>query len=167
VYVVQSKGWFYQLLPATAAVCLAAAAMLVEMAGHQRANRTALLASLTATAGALAVPLIMQLVGGPYRNPVVQKLLPAVEKYADNGTIYAFTSSVSLAFPLVNEAHFRWASRFPAQWILPGVLRPLPNPQSLDPRIADRLRLLERYAAAAVIEDLEQAPPDLVIVDKN
>ncbi len=141
VYVVQSKGrtFQYQLLPATAAACLTAAAMTVELATRRQTSQTARLLSLIG-GGALAIPLIMLLAGGAYRNPVAQRLLPAVEKYAHNGTIYAFTSYVSVGFPLVNEAHVRWASRFPTQWVLPGTLRHLAHPQTLDPQTEDRLR---------------------------
>lgn len=166
VYVVQSKGWRYQLLPATATAYLTAAALVVEMSRERARGQTARLLSL-AGGGALAIPLIMLVAGGAYSNPIEQRLLPAVEKYAAHGTIYAFTSRVSVGFPLVNEAGVRWASRFPTQWILPGALRHLAQPQTLDAHREDHLRLLEHYVAGAVIEDLEESPPDLVIVDKD
>lgn len=166
IFVAQAKGWPYQLLPATAAACLAAAAMTAELARQRHRGQTARLLSLVG-GGALALPLIVLLAGGAYRNPVEQQLLPRVEKYAENGTIYAFTSYVSVGFPLVNDAHVRWASRFPTQWVLPGALRHLAHPQTLDAQTEGRLRRLERYAADAVIEDLERAPPDLVIVDRS
>ena len=166
VYVAQSKGWRYQLLPASTTACLTAAAMVVEMARVRHTSQTVRLLWLIG-GGALSIPLIMLVAGGAYGNPVAQRLLPAVENYAEHGTVYAFTSRVLVGFPLVNEAGVRWASRFPAQWILPGALRHLAQPQTLDAQTEDGLRLLERYAAGAVIEDLERSPPDLVIVDKD
>ncbi|HUL09871.1 MAG TPA: hypothetical protein VLV76_26305 [Candidatus Acidoferrum sp.] len=166
-YVLQAKGWPYQLLPTTAIACLAAVAMLAETVAEERLTQGTRLLSLAAGGGALILPLFALAAGGTYRNPVAPSLLPAVEKYADGGTIYAFTSYVSVGFPLVNEAHVRWASRFPAQWLLPGALRHLAHPQSLDPDQEARLRQIERYATEAVIEDLARAPPDLVIVDKS
>lgn len=166
-YVMQAKGWPYQLLPATVIACLAAVAMLAEAIAEERLTQAIRLLSLAAGGGALMLPLLALAAGGTYRNPFTPRLLPAVEKYADGGTIYAFTSYVSVGFPLVNEAHVRWASRFPAQWLLPGALRHLAHAQSLDPDREARLRLIERYATEAVIEDLERAPPDLVIVDKS
>jgi hypothetical protein len=167
VFVVQSKGWPYQLLPASVATCLTATAVVVDVTTQRRTSQIARILLFVCGSSVLGIPLLLLVSGGAYSNPTAQRLLPAVEKYADNGTIYAFTSYVSVGFPLVNEAGVRWASRFPTQWLLPGTLRHLSHPEFLNPQSEYRLRQLEHYAADAVIEDLERAPPDLVIVDKS
>ena len=92
-------------------------------------------------------------------------LLPIVRTHAAGGAIYAFSSNVSIGFPLANVAGVDWASRFPAQWLLPGVMRRLAAPERLDAVRLARVREIERYAVDAVIEDLARGAPSLVMVD--
>jgi hypothetical protein len=167
-YVIQSKGWHYQLLPAAAAAWLTAAAMAAQWTSETRAvaaRRRRLVSSIAS--GTLAVLALLLTANGAYHNRVEEALLPDVEKYAPHETIYAFTGSITVGFPLVNAADVRWASRFPAQWLLPGALRRLAGAEPLPPDTARRLREIERYVVDAVIEDLERTPPDLVIVEKS
>lgn len=166
-YVVQSKGWQYQLLPAAATAWLTAAAIVAQLSARSRAiaiSRRRFLPPIAS--GAMATLVLLLVANGTYHNRVAEALLPDVERYAPHGTIYAFSASVSVGFPLVNAADVRWASRFPAQWLLPGALRRLASPAPLRPDTARHLREIEHYAVDAVIEDLERMPPDLVIVDK-
>jgi hypothetical protein len=168
-YATQSKGWTYQMIPAIAAGCLTAAAIAAGVLKERPdgRGRTSRLLLLTTAGLAMATPMLMLLAGGAYHNPFAEKVLADAKKYAGNGTVYSFTSHVWVSFPLVNHADAQWASRFPTQWLLPGALRRLAEPSAVDAETEQRLREIERYAANAVVEDLERTPPDLVIVDKQ
>jgi len=167
-YAVQSKGWHYQLLPAAATGALAAAALAAQWTSDPQAmaaQRRRLVSAIAS--GVLAVLVLLLTANGAYRNQVEAALLPEVEKYAPHGTIYAFTGSITVGFPLVNATGDRWASRFPAQWLLPGALRRLHGTESLPPDTVRQLQEIERYVVDAVVEDLERTPPDVVIVEKH
>lgn len=167
-YVVQSKGWDYQLLPTVAATWLAITQVLLALLdGRSRADLPRRRQLLTWTTAALAILAIGPVIKGPFSNPFTEKLRPVVERYASGGAIYAFTSHVWVGFPLVNEAGVAWASRFPTQWLLPGAHTKLAEAGRLEPGRERKLREIERYATDAVIEDLERLPPDLVIVDTD
>jgi hypothetical protein len=167
-YVVQSKGWHYQLLPAAATGALAAAALVGQWTSDPQAAGARRRRLVSAIASSVLAVLVLALtVNGAYRNQVEAALLPEVQKYAPHGTIYAFTGSITVGFPLVNASGVRWASRFPAQWLLPGALRRLQGTEPLPPDTVRQLRDIERYVVDAVIEDLQRMPPDVVIVEKH
>jgi hypothetical protein len=168
VYLAQSKGWYYHLLPAVTMMWLAAAQVIIKLwrsEPHREVPRRRVL--LVWSAAALAVLAMSPVMRGPFYNPFTDKLLPVVERYATGGAIYAFSSHVWVGFPLVNEARVGWASRFPTQWLLPGARSQLAESAGRDPDKERRLREIERYATNAIITDLEQTPPDLVIIDRD
>jgi hypothetical protein len=167
-YVLQSKGWDYQLLPAGVTIFLAMAWILITLlaraAPASQARRPQLIAW---AAAALALLAIAPVIRGPFNNPFTDKLLPIVEKYASGGAIYAFTSHVWVGFPLVNEAGVGWSSRFPTQWLLPGAREKLAGAAGLDPERKRKLQEIEQYVTDAVAVDFARLPPDLVIVDTD
>ena len=163
-YVVQLKGWSYHVVPAEALMVLTVASMLLtdpaRLAKHWRR-----FAMLPAAAVTLATLVSLPISRGTYRNPVMEDLLPIVRTHAAGGAIYAFSSNVSVGFPLANVAGVEWASRFSTQWLLPGVMRRLAEPERLNAASLARVREIERYAVDAVIEDLALGAPTLVLVD--
>jgi len=161
-YFMQSKGWLYHLIPAICALWLMGVSFVLRNGAPTRGNAPlhvgfALLAYLVLGAKDIA----------PYRNTLAEDLLPIVEKQAAHGTVAALTSYVWVGFPLVNEAHVGWASRFPALWLLPGAMRQLQEADQQDPAIRQKLQDVERYTVDSVIEDLQRSPPDLVFVDQD
>jgi hypothetical protein len=164
-YLIQQKGWGYHLYPALAMMWLALASLLLQQMaiGPSWPQR----ASWILTAAWAGGFILVAVLGGPYRNGVPDRMLPIVKRYAPGGAIYAFTSHVWVGFPLVNEAHVRWASRFPSQWLLPGAVRPRSGGSNLDPVRKARLERVAIYQAESVIEDLERWTPDLVVVDEQ
>jgi hypothetical protein len=167
-YLIQSKGWDYHMLPAAIMAWLTATAILLRCWQSAPSARRGLQKAMIALAvTAMILILIPPLSKGPFRHALPETLLPYVQKYASGGSIYAFTSHVWVAFPLVNEAGVEWASRFPTQWLLPGALRRLAASAKLDRETEQRLRDVEAYATEAVIEDFAAMPPDLVIIDKD
>jgi hypothetical protein len=167
-YVLQSKGWDYQLLPAGVAIFLAVAWILITLLARAAPVNPARRPQLIAwAAAALALLVVAPAIRGPFNNPFTDKLLPIVEKYAAGGAIYAFSSHVWVGFPLVNEAGVGWSSRFPTQWLLPGARVKLANAAALGPETKRKLQEIEQYVTDAVAEDFGRLPPDLVIVDTD
>lgn len=98
----------------------------------------------------------------------VNALLPIVRAHAPDGSIFFLSSSISPAFPLVNEAHVGWSSRFPCLWLLPAVIRMRAAEGSDVPTdLIRRLDWIERYQTDVMIEDLRRTPPSLIIVDRQ
>ena len=161
-YLMQSKGWLYQLIPAIAAVWLMGASILLRNGVPNRGN-----APLHVGVAILVYLLIASQTILPYRNSLADDLLPVVHKQAAGGAISALTSYVWVGFPLVNEAHVGWASRFPGLWQLPGAVSQLRQPDSQNPGTRQKLLEIERYTVDAVVEDFQKAMPDLVIVDDD
>jgi hypothetical protein len=164
-YLIQQKGWRYHLYPALAMLWLALAILVLQrMTGAQSRAQWAGSILTAAWAGHF---ILVALLGGPYRNGLTDQMMPFVERYAPGGTICAFTSHTWVGFPLVNEAHVRWGSRFPGQWLLPGALKQLADSAHLDPAQRAKVEQVASYQTQAVIEDLERWAPDLVVVDKQ
>ena len=171
-YVMQMKGWSYQLFPTTASVVLASGAIL--SGGRKRAPRPspAIWSRYASSATRLVAAVLLLILAGSailrggYQSIYVEHLVPVVRKHAGGSAIYVFTSNLSVGFPLVNMAEVRWASRFPMQWLLPGLARrgaELPQQgAAVEP---DGLQDIRRYAHDAVVADLTRWSPALIFVD--
>lgn len=164
-YLIQQKAWSYHLYPAVAMAWLALASLVLQRMTVVQSR--AQLARSILTAAWAGQFILVAVLGGPYRNGVADQMLPIVERYAPGGTIYAFTSHTWVGFPLVNEAHVQWASRFPAQWLLPGAVKQLAASTHLDPARRAKIEEVASYQTEAMIEDFERWTPDLVVVSKQ
>ncbi len=84
-------------------------------------------------------------------------------------TIYAFSTELTIGFPLVNYSGATWSSRFSHLWPLAAVVRWRHDQrQAAEPASeAERARMqeIEAFVLEAVIEDLGARPPDLVFVE--
>ncbi len=170
-YLLQMKAWSYQLYPTTASMVLAFGAILFggrkADAGPSPTGRRGRIVRAAAPTAA-AMLLILAAVGvlrGGYQSEFVERLAPVVRKHASGGAIYIFSSNVSAAFPLVNETGVRWASRFPMQWLVPGLVRRRANLAQQGAAAPEGLREVERYTRDAVVADLTRWPAALIMVD--
>ena len=164
VYLVQRKGWSYQLVPAMACAFGGLAARLIDATG---ASAESLHVRLVRPVGQalLALLLVLSVVRGFYVNPFLQDMRAAGILKDRPRSFVALTTNVSAGFPAANEEHMTWASRFPTLWLLPGVVRArhdlARDPKSHDKAAIDRV---EAYIRRAVREDFERFRPDLVMV---
>jgi hypothetical protein len=153
-YFAQAKGYSYQLLPAQAFVCLTAASAFAAIAAARSGPLPAKLLAALLTGIVLTLNYRPQIY--PYPSTPFERM---IDDYRPAGrSVFIATTNVYKGFPLVLKQNLVWASRFPAQWLMPYVaskwqVGPLPD----DAIVA--------YALDAAVGDLAQFRPDIVIVD--
>lgn len=159
-YMVQAKGWHYQLLPLTAFLVLVLAWDAVSTAAALRK-----IAIPSAAAALLVVS--YSLARGPYGNRNVEAFAPFIAEVGAAPSVLVLSSNVSAAFPLVNLTGARWTSRFPAQWLVPGAVRMLARPACQAPADCESHRAVLDAARRMVVEDFLTGRPTIVIVDER
>lgn len=182
-YLVGGTRWPYHLLPYRSLMLVTLACPLVALVegtarGSARisVSQRALLFGGVATAAFLAMLVLPLGIGSTLRHGdpsrglrpagIQKRLAAAIERDAPGGTVWFLASSVRPAFPVVNYTGAAWTSRFSCLWPLPAVIRSRARPADVPARIApEELEAVERDFVAAVIEDFEARPPDLVFVD--
>lgn len=159
-YLVQFKGWNYQIIPTSFFLMLGGVWLLWAKSAIPR--RDLLIGVLAAMV--VFLTLGRQLERGPYQAGTSATFSNYVER-PDEG-ILVLSSNVSAAFPFVNEVKGRWSSRFPTQWLIPGAMVGL---KTADCRAqSDACATFERILAdarTAIVEDMARHRPDLVFID--
>ncbi len=112
-YLVQFKGWNYQLVPAVFFVFLSA--LWITMLDRSRVRQHVLLGVLSLSA--IVLSLGLQLMKGPYPSRTTKDF----ERYVNRPRmpVLVLSSNVWASFPFINDVDARWTSRYPAQWLLP------------------------------------------------
>ncbi len=157
-YLLQSKGFYYQIMPAR---IFAAASGILALAGVLGGAKTAGVRKFrivtAAVAGAIALLSLAWQVyvyhGGPFSVALAQYR-------PDAKSFFIASTNVSNGFPLAVRENRVWASRFPALWLVPYVADrwrdgPLPD----DPVIA--------FALDALVSDLQKFHPDVVFISHD
>ncbi|MDJ0949734.1 MAG: hypothetical protein QNJ94_12520 [Alphaproteobacteria bacterium] len=164
IYLVQMKGWSYHRMPVTATAFVVLALCLTE--GLRRGEAPIDLLRSAAVLVVFAWTCGWLVLQGSYKNGFFDRALPAIEAQAPRRTLHVLSSNVWQSYPLVNYARLESVSRFSTLWLLPGTVSGLADdtPElSADKRA--RLEAIERYAVAAVLEDLERGAPELILLD--
>ena len=159
-YVVQAKGWYYQLLPLTAF-------LILVLTWSAVANSAALRMIGSPSAAAALLVVSYALARGPYRNRSVEAFAPFLAGAGAAPGLLVLSSNVSAAFPLANRTDARWTSRFPAQWLVPGAVRVLAQPSCSDPTDCAQHRAVLETARRMAVEDFLTGRPTIVIVDER
>ena len=159
-YLIQFKGWTYHLIPLLFFLMLGAAWL-----GTTRRifSRDKLLHKVLVVA-LLLMTLVSQVIAGPYRPRTIEPFEPFIERKGE--VITAYSTSVWIAFPFVNAVEGKWASRYPAQWTVPGAL--IATRSERCPQDRDYCRQFEEILAdirQANTEDLLRYKPDVVFID--
>ena len=171
VYLVQMKGWNYQIYPVTAWLVMSFAVVIAGAPGEDsaappvldRAGRPILRLAAFAMIGIIVLkPLAFA--GNNY--PLTNYLRPMVKEHASGDSIYFFSSNTWAGFPLVTYGGVEWASRFPALWLLPGLVnyRRGESEQASAEREA-MMEQIERFVTDALVSDLTRNSPALIMVD--
>lgn len=163
----QDKGWAYHTLPANVMLALAAIELLTAtVSGRTTAKGLSRRQKWTITAAPILLILGQTLLSGPYYNKSALDLAKFIEKYAPHGSVFVMSSNLSAGFPLALDAHVTWASRFPTQWLLPGIIRGEQAGDALTPEQRSRLKWLSAFDMDATVADFEKSKPDIVFVDR-
>jgi hypothetical protein len=173
IYLVQMKGFSYHRFPVRTAMIVGLGSMVLfalddaKTKGRTKDLRVALGSS---SVSVLFVFMLVWLVmtGGYWNLFIRQGGLSAMKAHAASGarSLYVFSSHVWEAFPASNYARLRTVSRYPTQWLLPGLMRREAN-AGASISAADRRRIekIKRFVLESVIEDFRRGKPDLVMVD--
>ena len=95
----------------------------------------------------------------------MERLLPVVRARAAGESVYVMSYNISSAYPLINYAGARSASRFPQLWILAAAyMDQLKGSRPLRYNAPGEMGLSERYLNQAVREDLRDQQPKLLVV---
>ena len=179
VFLIQGKGWSYQLYPAVALCCATATTYCVAAlsatrirtpspeAPHAAASRPGpCLSHVTMLAVVLVLVGDTLLHRGRFDYRVFEEAAPLLQAHAAGESVYVFSSNVSATYPLVTYGEARSASRYPTHWLLPGLIHRLRG-ASTAPSDSARATLdeIDRYVSDSVVEDLSRDPPTLVLVD--
>ncbi len=171
-YLLQGKGWFYQRVPAVVATALAllamAAAAVQAAARPLRSGRAALAPKVVATVAAAALLALGFLSAVQFAQRIKVAIAPertlearlAGLIRAEGARSYvAFSRTLGLGFPVVNETGVVWASRFVSTWALYGehlrAERAGPGTAAATAPVAGRW----------MVEDFLAVCPELVVVD--
>lgn len=160
-YVVQMKGWQYQMYPAVglAAAMVAVAAVDRFLRGMPRTGSSGPKSLVAAVA--IVIIAAAGSAAGIYDTKRQDEIARSLAATGPVKSLYVFSAHVWAGFPLVDMIGAEWASRFPALWLLPGLAQHPAPERAGDARLAD----IEAYMRRTVIEDFERARPDTVIVD--
>ncbi len=171
-YLLQGKGWFYQRVPAVVATALAllamAAAAVQAAAGPLRSGRAALAPKAVATVAAAAllalgflsaVQFVQRIKVAIAPERTLEARLAGLIRAEGARSYVAFSRTLGLGFPVVNETGVVWASRFVSTWALYGehlrAERAGPGTAAATAPVAGRW----------MVEDFLAVCPELVVVD--
>jgi hypothetical protein len=171
-YLLQGKGWFYQRVPAVVATALAllamAAAAVQAAARPLRSGRAALAPKVVATVAAAALLALGFLSAVQFAQRIKVAIAPertlearlAGLIRAEGARSYvAFSRTLGLGFPVVNETGVVWASRFVSTWALYG--EHLRTERAGPGTVAATAPVAGRW----MVEDFLAVCPELVVVD--
>jgi hypothetical protein len=172
-YLLQGKGWFYQRVPAvvaTALALLAMAAAAVQAAARPLPERprgpgpegwvaTVAAAALLALGFLSAVQFAQRIKVAIAPERTLEARLAGLIRAEGARSYVAFSRTLGLGFPVVNETGVVWASRFVSTWALYGehlrAERAGPGTAAATAPVAGRW----------MVEDFLAVCPELVVVD--
>lgn len=178
IALLQGKGFSYHLSAPLVAAALLAVVVLAGLLAEERAVgalvRPAVarlplvaLSLLIAASGVRLADAVNDAWGAGRSEPsLVRTLAGAVAQEAAGREVLALSTSIPPLFPAVELGGARWSSRFGCLWILPGLYsaeekarRPFPY------HAPEKAPDTERYLLDAVVADLSEREPALIVVD--
>jgi hypothetical protein len=160
-YLIQHKGWSYQLVPAVGMLVLAAGA---ELAATREARplpgrRTGAAALLLAV---VALPAGAALWKGPHQTHYRPAAERALAGLGEGQAVMVLSAHASSAWPMVEERRLRWASRHYVFWMLPAIAE-----AERSGRWTPALRSLADDMRRDAARDAACAAPALILIDTH
>lgn len=168
----QQKGFSYHFYPALAFATMTLGVVAWDRRIAERSWVSSVYQVITiGVLSAVAVIFVARNVDAA-RQPVydpehkqMERLLPVVRARGAGERVYVMSYNISSAFPLINYAGARSASRFPQLWILGSVyMDQLRGEAPLRYRDVGEMSPSERFLNQAVFEDLRDQRPKLLVV---
>ncbi len=159
-YFVQFKGWNYQILPASAFIFLSATWITYSNAESVRRN--------VALGIMCMISVCLSLGAQVWQGPAEARTTEQFERYitGPEEKVLVLSSNLWAAFPFVNDVEAIWASRYPAQWLLPGAVSFLNEADCIkEVDICAQYRGVLDSARSDIVEDLINYKPQLVYID--
>jgi hypothetical protein len=160
VFLIQSKGWSYQHIPANLYVVVAVIWTAVTLSQTRKQWWPTAMAAVSVML--LLVPALRH---GPYQSPFAEAVEPYFTCAPGERSFQIFSSTVSTGFPLANYANATPANRAPTLWLFPGANYRL----SLTKDPAEQAIYLAtlKEARSRVLADFFRTSPQVVIVDES
>ncbi|MBB4633782.1 GtrA family protein [Sphingosinicella soli] len=159
-YLVQFKGWPSHAYPMNVFLLLTLCAMIARGFGRKISALAAVLAA--------AVMLLPPVLEGPYKSRLLRPFLAAYPVPGVAPSVLVLSSNLWASFPFVNLTGATWASRFPAQWLVPGAVGLLAEPHCrADPQSCSKVKQILNYSRQATVDDLIAFKPGHVFVDER
>ena len=175
-YVVQGKGWYYQLLPALAygTVALALTTMAVVIQWRRGGTRTRVLAAaalVCSMVGAVAVGRTLRPGSASFvrfltQEPPENGFAEMLARHAPGEPVFFMSTGMWPAFPAVNIAGARWPYHYHFLWPIPALYAtgPFDNPHYRRP---EEQSPAEREFFETVVNDLVREPPRVLAVARS
>lgn len=164
-YILQFKGWEYQRAPIYSTLCIAVTWVFLILPREHWCDDPVRALSRGLSSMAIGVSTLFPLALGTYRNEAVQRFAAFLPQDPGKSSFVAFSSQVSVAFPLANISHARSTSRYPALWLIPGAIAQLKDSQPLSSSRRFALHQVLDYARRTTVDDVLTGRPDVVFVD--
>lgn len=161
-YLVQFKGWEYQRVPIYSALCLWGAWLAVVLFARGNLTHLGDVVARSVLLSMAAAIVALQVLSGPYYNGYAVRLAPHLHG-ADS--FMAFTTNVSVTYPLANETATVPTTRYSALWLIPGAVSQLASSALLTAQRREALQQVLERARRTTAEDFLQGRPDVVFVD--
>ncbi len=160
IYIVQGTGFQYQALPIKVFVALFGIWAITDQ--KWRSPSFFALVALMAILGMDAAKV------GFYSRITPAAFAEIFRSSGPNPKVMVFSTSVSLAFPLVVEENAISTSRYPALWLVPGVVNGLQNTDcKLQKTLCENYAAIQSQTRSDIVEDFVRGSPDIIVFDKR
>ena len=158
-FVIQAKGWFYHGIPATGLLLFAIGAEAASVRWSALSIREKV--GMALLGWAFFLPMLNSAVLGydVYRNRFRAEVTALVDDIPPGASVMAFSSRATFIWPMVEERHLLWPSRYYTFWMLPAIAR---DRASGHP--APELARLAKAVQAETLQDMRCHPPVRILV---
>jgi hypothetical protein len=168
----QQKGFSYHFYPSLALATVVLGVIAWDAGEAPRSwvvsvYRVAAVSVLATVVVVICVQNVAFTIQPPHDSEQVQmeRLLPVVRARGAGEGVYVMSYNISSAYPLINYAGARSASRFAQLWIVAAAyMKQLKDSRPLRYRSPAEMSPSERYLNQAVLEDLRDQRPKLLVI---
>ena len=158
VYSLQGTGWNYHLIPFRS---FALIACLLVVINNNRPSAAAFLAVIAAI-----LMVWINLHRGFYHGRTALQIAAQVQDLPDVESLIVLSPHVSAGPPAAIASQAQWASRYSANWLVPGAVNKLDTTDcTAKPDLCARLTAIASLNRAHNISDIVKYQPDLVVFD--